>query len=215
MGKGRNSCGVYHIALHFILKYINFILLRFNLKLQQLAANKHHQSMLTVASEYLKEDAIVLHGYDCCSMLYLDMLDVLLRRRKMLLLLVVLLLNLLRDRRCDGGRVLRPPGGRQVDALPDAVGRLAVVELAVVQPDVFLETALVVVDLVAERAAEVAQGVVVLGAVARQLDLAVKGLPAVLADVLGLFEVDLHQIHITYYLNEGSWCGSEGRTSSL
>ena len=170
--------------------------------------------MLTVASEYLKEAVIVLHGYDCCSMLYLDMLDVLLRRRKMLLLLVVLLLNLLRDRRGDGGRVLRPPGGRQVDAIPDAVGRLAVVELAVVQPDVLLETALVVVDLVAERAAEVAQGVVVLGAVARQLDLAVKGLPAVLADVLGLFEVDLHQIHITY-LNEGSWCGSEGRTSSL
>ena len=143
-------------------------------------------------------------------MLYLDMLDVLLRR-KMLLLIVVLLLNLLRDRRGDGGRVLRPPGGRQVDALPDAVGRLAVVELAVVQPDVLLETALVVVDLVAERAAEVAEGVVVLGSVARELDLAVKRLPAVLADVLGLFEVHLHQRHV----NEGSWCGSEKRTSSL
>ena len=139
----------------------------------------------------------MLHGYDCCSMLYLDMLDVLLQR-KLLLLIVVLLLDLLRDCCGDGGRVLRPSGGCQVDACPDSVGRLAVVELAVVQSDVLLETALVVVDLVAERAAEVAQGVVVLGAVARQLDLAVKRLPAVLADVLCLFDVDLHQRHVTY-----------------
>ena len=113
-------------------------------------------------------------------------------------MLIVVLLNLLLCySRGDGCRVLRPPRRRQVHALLDPVGRLAVVELAVVQPDVLLETALVVVDLVAEGAAEVAEGVVVLGAVPRELYLAVKRLPAVLADVLCLFDVDLHQRHVT------------------
>ena len=117
------------------------------------------------------------------------LLDVLLWK----MLIVVLLLNLLCDCRGNGRRVLRSPRRRQIHALLDPVGRLAVVELAVVQPDVLLETALVVVHLVAERAAEVTKGVVVLGAVTRELYLAVKCLPAVLADILCLFEVNLHQ----------------------
>lgn len=116
------------------------------------------------------------------------LLDVLLWK-----MLIVLLLNLLCDGRSNGGRVLRSPRRRQIHAFLDSVGRLAVIELAVVQPDVLLEAALVVVHLVAERAAEVTKGVVVLRAVTRELYLAVKCLPAVLADIFCLFDVNLHQ----------------------
>ena len=135
----------------------------------------------------LYENLALLHRYDCCRM-DLNVLNMLLWK-----MLVLLLLNLLRDGRSDGGRVLRSPCCRQIHALLYPVGRLAVVVLAVVQSDVLLETALVVVHLVAERAAEVTEGVVVLGAVARELYLAVKRLPAVLAHVLCLFDVSLHR----------------------
>ena len=119
------------------------------------------------------------------------LLDVLLW--KMLIVLLLLVLNLLCDGRSNGGRVLRSPRRRHIHAFLDSVGRLGVIELAMVQPDVLLEAALVVVHLVAERAAEVTEGVVVLGAVARELYLAVKRLPAVLAHVLCLFDVSLHK----------------------
>ena len=117
------------------------------------------------------------------------LLDVLLWK----MLIVVLLLNLLCDCRGNGRRVLRSPRRRQIHALLDPVGRLAVVELAVVQPDVLLETALVVVHLVAEGTAKVAQRVVVLCAVTRELYLAVERLTAVLANIFRLFDVSLQE----------------------
>ena len=131
--------------------------------------------------------------------LRLLLLCLLLWERKLLTVLLLLHLRLRRHRRrrrggsSGRGRVLRPPRRRQVDALPDPVGRLAVVELPVVQPDVLLEAALVVVHLVAEGTAEVAQRVVVLCAVARELDLAVERLAAVLADIFRLFDVRLQE----------------------
>ena len=128
--------------------------------------------------------------------LRLMLLCLLLRERKLLIELLLLNLRLCCSRRggCNGGsRVLRPPRRRQIHALLDPVGRLAVVELPVMQPDVLLEAALIVVHLVAEGTAKVAQRVVVLCAVTRELYLAVERLAAVLANIFRLFDVSLRE----------------------